>query len=173
MDAKPVETETLSDIDLENAALRTLVRSLAKALVDELSPLWMKQLAEAIADELATRPEFHRAKESPNDSETCKTCMWRGPKICQRQGSPFLNKHVTDNDSCHLYLHTKIPRGPLFARYPAKKKRPRGVCDTCGGEFAISSKGLLPHDVDGVAYIGRRGDRSRPCPGKPRTDPTT
>ena len=174
MDAKPIETETLSDVDLEKAALRVFVKSLAKSLVDELSHLWMKQLAEVIAEELAKRPPGHQETETPEGSGTCKTCMWRGPKICMRQGSPFLNKPVTDNDSCHLYKHTKIPRGPLFAQYSAKRQtRPRAVCDTCGCEFAVSKRGLYPHDVNGVAYVGGRGDKTRRCPGKPRTVGTT
>ena len=161
MDAKQRESDV--------AALRAQIRTVAETIAEELALAIMKSLCRSIAEELAKQLDLHSAIASEK-SGTCQTCLWRGPKICQRQGSPFCNKRVTDHDSCGLYKFTRHPRGPLFAKYGDKKQaRPRAVCDTCGCEFAVSKRGLYPHDVNGVAYVGGRGDKTRRCPGKPRT----
>lgn len=49
--------------------------------------------------------------------------------------------------------------------------RPRIPCpvsDHGGRTFAVSLKGIMPHDVDGVVYSAGRGDRTRLCPGSNR-----
>lgn len=99
---------------------------------------------------------------------TCWTCQWFSGKICHRVGSPHHSKRVSPLDKCEQYTFTPKKRRLATLEKGTSQKRPRATCDTCGGVFAVSGKGLHPHDVNGVAFVAGRGDRSRPCPGKPK-----
>jgi len=47
----------------------------------------------------------------------------------------------------------------------SKGPRPKGKCSACGRVFTVSSRGIYPHDLDGVGYAAGRGNGKRPCPG--------
>ena len=65
-------------------------------------------------------------------------------------------------------LTKQTPRDRNRSRPLAQGSRQRALCphDDHGGKlFPVSSRGIQPHDADGVVYSADRGDRDRRCPG--------
>ncbi len=126
----------------------------------------LRQTAERRIDELAAEVDeaAGRIKELMTKLlSDCRTCHWNSGK-CDRQGSPCCGRPVGEGVRCGLYKFTDQPRqAPVRGKGTA---RPRGKCDHCGGEFVVTGKGIYPHDIHGQAYVGGRGDRTKPCPGK-------
>jgi len=165
-------------------ALRVVIREIAREFVSQLieqkalvesEPVkqiaaLQRELTEANGrlEELEARLEGKAPKidlsQIPS-AGTCWTCKWFSGKICQRVGSPHHGKRVSPLDKCEHYTFTPKTRRLASLEKGTSQKRPRARCPVCGAEFAVSSKGLYPHDINGVPYTAGRGDKSKPCPG--------